>query len=65
MGFKLSRWDEKLLKYSHLFVENMMNLEVNIELEKALDLGWKILSTAFLSQEVGIKEKLIEKYWPG
>ena len=32
MGFKLSRWDEKLLRYSHSFEERMMNLHVNLSL---------------------------------
>lgn len=64
MGFKLSRWDEKLLKFSMLFVKRMMNLDVNISLEEALDLGWITLAECFEMQEVGMKKKLIEKYWP-
>ena len=64
MGFKLSRWDEKLLAYSKLFEERMMNLEVNYTLEQALDLGWKTLAECFQPNEVGIKQKLIDKYWP-
>ncbi len=64
MGFKLSRWDEKLLHYSSLFEKKMMNLDVNITLEEALDLGWHILSECFEKEEVGMKKKLLEKYWP-
>lgn len=64
MGFKLSRWDEKLLNYSYLFENRMMNLEVNYTLEEALDAGWKTLAECFQSNEVGIKQKLVEKYWP-
>lgn len=64
MGFKLSRWDEKLLHYSHLFENGMMNLEVNLPLEGALDLGWQILSKCFDSGEVGIKQAYVNKYWP-
>ena len=37
MGFKLSRWDEKLLHFANLFETRMMNLEVNLLLEDALD----------------------------
>jgi V/A-type H+-transporting ATPase subunit B len=65
MGFRLSKWDEQLLKFSHLFESQMMNLEVNMELEKALDMGWKILSECFNKDEVGIKSTLLTKYWPG
>lgn len=65
MGFKLSNWDEKLLNFSHLFERKMMNLDVNIALEDALNLGWKLLSECFQRHEVGIKQNLIDKYWPG
>jgi len=64
MGFKLSRWDEKLLQFSHLFEDRMMNLDVNLRLEEALDLGWETLSECFDKHEVGIKQSLLDKYWP-
>lgn len=63
MGFKLSQWDEKLLNYSKQFEEKMMNLQVNLELNQALDLGWNILKSCFLPQEVGIKQSIVDKYW--
>jgi V/A-type H+/Na+-transporting ATPase subunit B len=64
MGFKRSRWVEKLLNFAHFFEERMMNLEVNLTLEEALDLGWKTLAECFEPQEVGIKQTLLDKYWP-
>jgi len=64
MGFKLSRWDEKLLRYSGLFEDRMMNLEVNYSLEDALNLGWQTLAECFGPEEIGVKQTLIEKYWP-
>lgn len=64
MGFKLSKWDEKLLHYSQLFEDRMMNLEVNYTLEEALDLGWETLAECFQPNEVGIKQALVNKYWP-
>lgn len=64
MGFKLSRWDEKLLHYSTLFENRMMNLEVNYTLEEALDLGWQTLAECFQPNEVGLKQAFVEKYWP-
>jgi V/A-type H+-transporting ATPase subunit B len=64
MGFKLSKWDEKLLRFSEMFEERMMDLEVNLPIESALDLGWKTLSECFSSHEVGIKQTLVDKYWP-
>ncbi len=64
MGFQMSAWDKKLLKYGELFEKNMMSLKVNIPLEKALDLGWEILAEAFSPEETAIKRLLIEEYWP-
>lgn len=64
MGFKLSRWDEKLLAYSKLFEAKMMNLEVNMSIEEALDEGWRILAKCFQPNEVGIKESIVNTYWP-
>lgn len=64
MGFKLSKWDEQLLHYSLLFEDRMMNLEVNLPIENALDLGWKTLSECFRPDEAGIKKSLADKYWP-
>jgi len=64
MGFQMSAWDKKLLKYGLLFEENMMSLKVNIPLEKALDLGWQILADCFSPEETGIKLSLIEQFWP-
>lgn len=64
MGFKMSGWDKKLLKYGAEFEKNMMDLSVNISLEDALDLGWKILSECFEPGEVGIPTKLCGKFWP-
>ncbi len=64
MGFQMSTWDRKLLKYGGLFEKEMMSLEVNIPLLKALDLGWQILAECFTSEETGIKKAMIEQYWP-
>ena len=64
MGFRMSDWDQKLLKYGDMFEEKMMDLTVNIPLEEALDLGWKILAECFEPQETGLRSSLIEKFWP-
>ena len=64
MGFKMSDWDKKLLKYGADFEREMMDLSVNIPLEQALDLGWKILAENFDRSEVGIPTKLSDKFWP-
>lgn len=64
MGFAMSRWDEKLLKYGTLFESGLMDLSVNMTLEESLDTGWKILSECFEKDETGIKSDLTEAFWP-
>jgi V/A-type H+-transporting ATPase subunit B len=64
MGFRMSEWDMKLLKYGAMFEKEMMDLSVNIPLEEALDNGWKILAACFERSEVGIPSKLSDEFWP-
>lgn len=65
MGFNMTDWDEKLLKYGRLFESKLMDLSVNIPpLEGALDLGWEILSDCFEPNETGLKSDLILSRWP-
>lgn len=64
MGFQMTAWDKKLLKYGELFEKQMMDLSVNIPLEKALDAGWAILASCFEPRETGLRSDLIQKFWP-
>ena len=65
MGFQMSDWDVKLLKFGEKFEQGLMELSVNIPLEQALDLGWQILAECFSPEETGLKTDLVLKYWPG
>jgi len=64
MGFRMSDWDRKLLKYGERFENYLMDLKVNIPLESALNLGWQILADCFEPQETGMKSELVQKFWP-
>ncbi|HQL08404.1 MAG TPA: V-type ATP synthase subunit B [Lentisphaeria bacterium] len=64
MGFRMSNWDDKLLKYGAMFEQRMMDLSVNIPLEEALDLGWKTLAQCFEPAETGIKSDLVKRFGP-
>jgi V/A-type H+-transporting ATPase subunit B len=64
MGFMMSAWDGKLLKYGVRFEKEMMDLSVNIPLERALDLGWEILADCFTAEETGLPTKLLDEFWP-
>ncbi len=65
MGFRMSAWDGKLLKYGERFEREMMDLGVNVPLEQALDNGWRMLAECFEPEETGIPTRMIESFWPG
>ena len=64
MGFRMSNWDRKLLKYADLFEAHMMDLSVAIPLEGALDRGWEILAECFEASETGVPSDLVNEFWP-
>jgi V/A-type H+-transporting ATPase subunit B len=64
MGFEMSPWDKKLLKYGDLFEKRIMDLRVNLPLFDALDRCWEILSQCFEPEEVGIRQAILENHWP-
>jgi len=64
MGFEMSAWDAKLLRYGELFEQRIMDLAVNIALFDALDLCWAILAEVFESRETGIRAAICERFWP-
>lgn len=64
MGFDKTQDDERFLKYSDMFYRRFMDLKVDIGLEKALDLGWRTLAECFTQDQVGIKQEIMDKYWP-
>lgn len=64
MGFPLLPWHKRLIHYSRLFEDRIMNLQVKLPLEEALDLGWQILAECFDPEHTKIKKAILDKYWP-
>ena len=64
MGFEMSEWDNKLLKYGDRFESEIMDLRVNIPLFEALDRCWEILAECFTPAETGIRRAIVENHWP-
>lgn len=63
MAFEISEFDERLLKFGHLFRKRFMDIKVSIPLEKALDLCWQTLAECFHENELLIKQELVDKYF--
>jgi V/A-type H+/Na+-transporting ATPase subunit B len=64
MGFEMSDWDERLLRYGQLFEARVMDLAVNIPLEEALDRCWALLAECFEPAETGIRRAIVDGHWP-
>ena len=64
MGFQMNEWDRKLLKYGARFEQEMMDLSVNVPLERALDNGWRLLADCFSPEETRRRSELVRHYWP-
>ena len=64
MGFEMSAWDRKLLKYGEIFEEKIMDLSIKIPLFDALDNCWEILADCFEPAETGIRRSIIDAHWP-
>lgn len=63
-GFDLSDYDERCLKFAHDYSIKLLAIDVNIEIEAMLNLGWELFAKYFTKAEVAIRQELVDKYWP-
>jgi len=64
MGFRMSEWDGQLLRYGEGFEARLMDLDVDLPLEAALDAGWRLLADCFERTQTGLPSALVERHWP-
>ena len=63
-GFDLSEYDQRTLTFAKEYSRNLLAIDVNISIDEMLDLGWDLLAKNFKKEEVGIRQVLVDKYWP-
>lgn len=63
-GFDLSDYDDRCLEYAKEYAVRLLSIDVNIKIDEMLDTAWDIFSKHFTKAETGIKQSLIDKYWP-
>ncbi|HPH02106.1 MAG TPA: V-type ATP synthase subunit B [Spirochaetota bacterium] len=63
-GFDLSDYDERTLRFAKEYSNSLLAIDVNVDVDTMLDTGWKLFSRHFTQAEVGIKQELMQKYWP-
>ncbi len=64
MAFELSAFDHRLLRFGELFRKRLLDINVSMALNDALDCCWDILGECFEPQELLMKDSLVEKYFP-
>ncbi|MCX6239564.1 MAG: V-type ATP synthase subunit B [Bacteroidia bacterium] len=63
-GFDLSEYDQRTLTFAKEYSRNLLAIDVNISIDEMLDRGWSLLAKNFKKEEVGIRQALVDKYWP-
>ncbi|MBP9993195.1 MAG: V-type ATP synthase subunit B [Bacteroidales bacterium] len=63
-GFDLSDYDKRCLEYAKDYAVNILSIDVNISIEEMLNTAWALFAKHFDRTETGIKDALVEKYWP-
>lgn len=63
-GFDLSDYDERALKFAHDYSIKLLAIDVNVDIETMLNTAWELLAKYFTKSEVGIRNELVQKYWP-
>ncbi|MFO7617879.1 MAG: V-type ATP synthase subunit B [Bacteroidales bacterium] len=62
-GFDLSDYDERALRFAKEYSDQLLAIDVNIDIEKMLNVAWELFAKHFNQTELGIRKEFIEKYW--
>jgi len=62
-GFDLTDYEERAMKFSHDYANQILAIDVNIGPEEMLDVTWGLFQKYFTREEVAIKEEFMKLYW--
>jgi len=62
-GFDLTEYEERAMKFSHDYSNQILAIDVNIGPEEMLDVTWGLFQKYFTREEVAIKEEFMKLYW--
>jgi V/A-type H+/Na+-transporting ATPase subunit B len=63
-GFDLTDYDERSMNFAKDYSNKLLAIDVNIDIDEMLNTGWALFNKHFKPEEVGIKQELVDKYWP-
>jgi hypothetical protein len=64
-GFDLTDYDERTLDFAKSYSEKLLAIDVNVDTDTMLNIGWELFGKHFSKAEVGIKKEMVDKYWKG
>ncbi len=64
-GFDLTEYDRRTLDFAKEYSRELLAIDINVEIDKMLDTGWRLFGKYFSKDEVSIKKELMDKYWAG
>ena len=62
-GFDLSDFDERVLSFAKKYSNEILAIDVNIDIDKMLDITWGLFQEYFTKAEIGIKEEFMKIHW--
>lgn len=62
-GFDLSDYDKRCLEFALDYARELLAIDVNIDMDKMLDVSWGLFKKHFKKEELGIKQEMLDKYW--
>jgi V/A-type H+-transporting ATPase subunit B len=63
-GFDLTDYDERTLKFAFDYSKELLAIDVNINVDKMLDIAWELFAKYFKKDEIAIKDEIMSKFWP-
>jgi V/A-type H+/Na+-transporting ATPase subunit B len=64
-GFDLTDYDQRTLDFAKEYSDKLLAIDVNIDTEEMLVTTWSLFGKHFKPAEVGLKQELVNKFWPG
>ncbi|HQU57934.1 MAG: V-type ATP synthase subunit B [Phaeodactylibacter sp.] len=64
-GFDLTDYDERTLEFAREYSDRLLAIDVNIDTEEMLNVGWALFAKHFSREEVAIRKDFVDQYWVG
>lgn len=61
-GFDLTDYDQRTLNFAKDYSNKLLAIDVNVDIDEMLNTAWNLFAKHFNSEELGIKQNLMDKY---